>query len=387
MRILYFSRDYTTHDRRFLAKICERHEAFYLRLEDDGIVYDRRSVPDGVRVVPWAGGKDRLVAPESWLRLMPAYQKVIDQIRPDLIHAGPVQSCGFMTALSGFHPFLLMSWGSDILVDADRDEFWRWMTCHALTRADVFLCDSDEVVRRAGDLASYPRERVVQFPWGVDVRTFSPGEDTLQLRTRLGWQDCFLVMSSRAWEANYGVDTLIDAFRRALDANPRLRLILAGDGSRAERLQRRIDELNLRSFICLPGMISQAEMPLYFRAADLYVSCASSDGSSISLLEAMATGLPVAVTDRPSNREWVTPGENGWVVAADSPECFAEAMLSAADLDAAERARMAACSRRIVECRGNADANFARLFAAYDRMERASPAATLANRSLAGAHG
>jgi hypothetical protein len=128
MRILYFSRDYTTHDRRFLAKISQHHEVFFLRLEDDGIAHEKRLVPDGVNVVPWFASGVRFTTPESRLRLMPEYQDVIEQIRPDLIHAGPVQSCGFMTALSGFHPFLLTSWGSDILVDADRDAFWRWMT-------------------------------------------------------------------------------------------------------------------------------------------------------------------------------------------------------------------------------------------------------------------
>ena len=49
-------------------------------------------------------------------------------------------------------------------------------------------------------------------------------------------------------------------------------------------------------------------MPKWFRAADTYISCAQSDGTSVSLLEAMATGLPLIVTDIPSNREWVVEG-------------------------------------------------------------------------------
>ena len=152
MRILYFSRDYTTHDRRFLAKISQHHEVFFLRLEDDGIAHEKRLVPDGVNVVPGFASGVRSTTPESRLRLMPEYQDVIEQIRPDLIHAGPVQSCGFMTALSGFHPFLLTSWGSDILVDADRDAFWRWMTRLALDHSDMFFCDCAEVSARAREI-------------------------------------------------------------------------------------------------------------------------------------------------------------------------------------------------------------------------------------------
>jgi len=378
MRILYFSRDYTTHDHRFLASISERHEVFFLRLEADGIAYEKRPVPDGVKVVAWAGGRNRFAAPESWLRLMPAYQRVIEEIRPDLVHAGPVQSCGFMSALSGFHPLLLMSWGSDMLIDSDRDEFWRWMTYQTLSRADLFACDSDEVSRRARALVGYPQDRIVQFPWGVDVSAFSPGEDRLRLRNRLGWQDCFLIISTRALEPNYGVDIVLEAFSRALHRDPKVRLVLAGDGSQAEQIRCCANDLNLSSFVYFAGMISQAEMPSYLRAADLYVSCAYSDGSSVSLLEAMACGLPVVVTDRPSNREWVIQGENGWLAKAGSSASFAQALLEAVALGALRR-RISSQNRRIIERRADWKRNFDRLLAAYDRLGSAALAVGTAN--------
>jgi hypothetical protein len=146
MKILYFSRDYTTHDRRFLMKLAEsRHEVWFLRLEDDGIAYEDRPLPEKIRQVNWRGGRDRHKTLEAWMRLIPDFESVVDQIHPDLVHAGPVQSCGFMTALAGFRPLLLMSWGSDILVDADRDKMWRWMTRYALYRSDMLLCDCQAV--------------------------------------------------------------------------------------------------------------------------------------------------------------------------------------------------------------------------------------------------
>ena len=68
----------------------------------------------------------------------------------------------------------------------------------------------------------------------------------------------------------------------------------------------------------------------WFRAADAYVSCAQSDGTSVSLLEAMATGLPAVATDIPSNREWVVDGQNGWLATDASAEEFADPFLRAA---------------------------------------------------------
>ena len=54
-------------------------------------------------------------------------------------------------------------------------------------------------------------------------------------------------------------------------------------------------------------------MPAYLNAADIYVSTSLSDGTSLSLLEAMACSLPVVVTDIPANKEWITDGHNGFL--------------------------------------------------------------------------
>src|SRR5690349_3855202 len=119
MRVLYFSRSYTTHDRRFLVELAKSsHEVWYLRLEDDAVCYETRPVPDKIQVLQALASGKRADTPEAWIRLIPDVQSVICRVKPDLVHAGPVPSCGFLTALAGFRPLLAMSWGSDILVDS-----------------------------------------------------------------------------------------------------------------------------------------------------------------------------------------------------------------------------------------------------------------------------
>lgn len=370
MRVLYFSRDYTTHDRRFLTKLAEsRHEVWFLRLENDGILYEERSLPERIHQVSWRGGQRRNNTVEVWLHLMSDFELVLNQVRPHLVHAGPVQSCGFMTALAGFHPFLVMSWGSDILVDADRDELWQWMTRYTLMRSDLLLCDCQAVRRKVQQLVSYADERIVQFPWGIDLTRFVSGSESLGLRKRASWKDSFIILSTRSWEQIYGVDTLVEAFWRAYSQNSRLRLVLLGDGSLAPRIQQIIDDHSLSDIVYQPGMVSHEHLPEYFRAVDLYLSCAHSDGTSISLLEAMATGLPVVVTDGPGNREWVVPGENGWLATAGDPEAFAQAVLQVVGLASGEHTRISQRNRRVAEQRANWDDNFAKLLAAYNQIE------------------
>src|SRR5574341_2664580 len=101
MRILYFSRDYSPHDHRFLSALAEtRHEVFYLRLENNARQVEDRPVPSRVEQIPWAGGRHAF----RWRdlpRLVFDLKRVIRQIRPDLIHAGPIQTCAFIVVLTG----------------------------------------------------------------------------------------------------------------------------------------------------------------------------------------------------------------------------------------------------------------------------------------------
>ena len=309
MRILYFSRSYTPHDRRFLVALAgSPHEIWYLRLESDEVLYEARPAPPGVRELDPLGQGGRLRTADEWIRLAPRLEAVLERMRPDLVLAGPIQQCAFLTALVGFDPLLAVSWGSDLLVDAQRDEFWAWMTRYALRRSALLVTDCDAVSRKARQLAGLAEDRIVQFPWGVDLASFHPGRDEPAVRPR-GWEDCIAVISTRSWEPSYGVLHLLEGFRLAWSADPRLRLLLLGDGTERDRVRRFLEDHHLGPVVHTLGAVAHEQLPAWFRAADVYASCAYNDGSSLSLLEAMATGLPVLATDCDSNREWIAgPG-------------------------------------------------------------------------------
>lgn len=367
MRILYFSRAYTTHDRRFLQALASRHETWFLTLEPVG-GYDDRPLPEGVHLAEWPQPRG-LSTPESYLALMPDFAQVLDRVRPDLVHAGPVQSCGYMTALSGARPFLAMSWGSDVLVDADRDPVTLRITQETLGRSDMLLCDCDAVRQKVQSLVPYPDERIVQFPWGIDLQAFGPGPDLLDLRRSLGWQDAHIALATRSWEEIYGHDVLLEAFHWAHVRNSRLRLVLLGDGSLSRSIVQFIRARGLDDVIHRPGRVSYDQIPHYMRAADMYVSAAQCDGTSISLVEAMATGLPVLVSDIPGNREWVDSPLSGWIRPPE-PAAFGEAWLEAASLSDAESQGIRVRNRGIAVARADWDVNVTRLLDAYDRLAR-----------------
>ena len=63
-----------------------------------------------------------------------------------------------------------------------------------------------------------------------------------------------------------------------------------------------------------PGAVPHEDIPSYLSAADAYIALPESDATSVALLEAMASSLPVIVSDLPSNREWITDGDNGFLI-------------------------------------------------------------------------
>ncbi len=113
-----------------------------------------------------------------------------------------------------------------------------------------------------------------------------------------------------------------------------------------------------------PGQVNQADLPRYYRMADLYVSASHSDGSSISLLEAMACGRASLVSDIPGNREWVDPGDNGWWFRDGDADSLAQGILQAIE----QRERLPAMgrsARRIAEQRADWEKNFPHLLDGY----------------------
>ena len=197
-----------------------------------------------------------------------------------------------------------------------------------------------------------------------------------RVRARTGTH---LFISTRSWEPLYGIDTLLEAFRQAYRVEPSLRLLLLGNGSQAGRVREFIEVHRLTRVIGTPGTYGKEDMPKWFREADTYVSCTQSDGTSISLLEAMATGLPVVVTDIPSNREWVVEEHNGWLASLSSADDFADRLLAGRSSHSEERSLFSARNRRIVDDRADWDRNFPKLLEMYERLTGKSIPGSKAN--------
>jgi glycosyltransferase involved in cell wall biosynthesis len=359
VKVLYLSRGYSPHDHRFLSAISSKAErTFFSRLEQD-LVSENRPLPDGVEEIDWTSG-GRL-QPQEIVR---ALDENIHRLNPDLVHAGPIPSVAFTAARTGYSPLISMSWGSDILIQAQSEPALS-AARYALEHSALAFADCHAVKEELAALGMR-LEDIVVFPWGVDLQHFSPRPDT-QIRADLGWQDERVILSTRSLEPHYGAETVLDGFIQAAIQDPTLRLLQLGQGSLRERLQKKLAEAGMQARAHFAGQVGYDLLPNYYRSADLYLTASRADGSSISLLEAMASGLPALVTDIPGNREWVTEGDTGWFFPVGDAERLATGIASAFS-SAGGLESMGQHARQVAETRADWQKSIETMMAGYQRV-------------------
>ncbi len=357
LKVLYISRGYTTHDHRFLTSFAKADWApTHVPLLDETL--EMRPLPEGCREVRSLA--DSSMDGATWRERRDHLARIISDIRPEVVIAGPIQSGTLLATLARARPLIAVSWGTDLLVEAEATSWSRFVTRHSLAASDAVFGDClavREAVRRNSGIAD---DRIVTFPWGIDLLSFSPAPSSLSIREELGWAANEVFISTRSWEPVYAIDVLIRAFDSVVRSRPTARLFLMGDGSLEKEIKSLVAHLGLGQFIHMTGRVNYGLLPDYFRAADAYVSSALSDGTSVSMLEAMACGLPVIVSDSFGNLEWVEEGVHGLLARPGDADSLAAAMLGLLE-SRRNRSAMGATNVETARNRANWDVNFSAL--------------------------
>ena len=225
--------------------------------------------------------------------------------------AGPLDTVTRHLLASSVH-LVGLSWGYD-LHDLHRDGAdLTW-----LTGLDGLIVDS-ESNRAIALAAGVQAERITFLPWGVDLRTFAFHESRIDAFEIDAPPDAPLVVSLRAHEPIYRVADILSAFARVplpdglQEDAPVPYLIVGHAGSLTTELRQQAVELGIASRTRFIGSVSEPELvPLLGRAA-CYVTAAEVDGTSVTLLQAMACGTPVIASATPGNLGWIVDGETGF---------------------------------------------------------------------------
>ena len=367
MRIIYFSKNYTPHDHRFLSSLSKtQHEIFYLKLEANQRQTEDRPVPSNVQQILWAGGQREF----RWTdlpRLTFDFRRLTKELKPDLVHAGPIQTCAFIAARSGFRPILTMCWGYDLAQDADKNAWMKWITRYTLKRSAYFTSDAHFTRDKAVVFGMDPDKTAI-FPWGVDIKHFAPRNVAGVNRTsKIQTPKSITLFCNRTWESIYGVDVLAKAFVKVAASDSNVNLVLLGGGSQGARIRQILMNGGVLDRVHFGGQVPYNDLPRWYQMADIYISPSHVDGSSVSLMEALASGLPCLVSDIPGNREWISEGVNGWLFRDGNADDLAGKISQAVQARSSFK-KISASARKTAEQKADWKRNFGTLLEAYDKV-------------------
>lgn len=162
---------------------------------------------------------------------------------------------------------------------------------------------------------------------GVDLKKFYPaipGEKEL-LRTQFGFsQGDFILIYVAEFNKRKNQRFLIELVPEMKETIPNLKIIFVGEGTEMENSQRLIASLRLNQCVFFAGY--RDDVNQWYRLADVVVSTSRQEGLPVNVMEAMATGLPLIVTNCRGNRDLIINRKNGFVVGIDDKEGFVKAV-------------------------------------------------------------
>ncbi|HSW65173.1 MAG TPA: glycosyltransferase family 4 protein [Dissulfurispiraceae bacterium] len=263
------------------------------------------------------------------LRLQAQELKIYAKIfRADIVHAHWA-SFGALPALAGIKPYVVTAWGSDIYRLHEFSCEGQYAIRLGLTGADIVTVDSVDLKKEVEKLG-VKRERVEVVQWGVDTSVFKPGPANQSVVEQLQIAGKRIIYSPRNLDQIYNQDIVLQAFASVVQKTPDVVLIQKHYRKTSNEINDYLEkarQYGVEAHVRLVGDMDYSLLPDLYRMADVVVSVPSFDGTPMSILEGMACGAVPIVSDLPSLREWISDGENGFLVPCRNAGALADRLL------------------------------------------------------------
>ncbi len=370
-KVAYVSNNFLIHDTRFLIKLASSE------FETHAVSFANHKLSQGEKIegvyyyefIDFFPNQYLIrKIPPLWFIVSFLYLKYLfKSIKPDIVHTGYAAVSGFIGSLVNKRPIILMPWGSDILVEPFQSYFRLLILRFTIYRADIICCDCNAVKNNITKLTTFPSKKIVVFPWGIDLKQFN--ENLSRSKETLGeWYSKKIIICNRNHEEIYGVIDLINSIPKIIENRRDVRFLFLSDGPLSNSLQNRVKELDIEKYVRFEGRVPNENLPQYLRSSDIYMTPSYSDGTSLSLLEAMACGLPIIATSITANREWIVHGLNGFLVKIKSAEEISKYIITLLN-DKELLARMSKLNVLVSKMKANWDSNFSKLEKIYRELK------------------
>ena len=292
----------------------------------------------------------RLKSRVRYLAGAPSLARIARSVDADLILT--LYGGGFATlALASLvRPYAVYVVGSDVLAVRG---LGRRIAAFALERAARVFANGGFLAARTRELA--PGAAVRDLCIGINPDLFAAADHDVTVPR---------MVSTRGFLPVYNNQYLIEGLSARGAGAPPVPVVFVSKGPELETVRSLADRALApaqRSAVEFLGGVEWDRLRDELRRSQIYVSLSTSDGTSVSLLEALATGLFPILSDIPQNREWISEeAANGLLVPLDNPKALAEAIETAV-ADRALREKAASYNRRVVRERADARRNLSLL--------------------------
>lgn len=320
LKVLYVTSNGSIHDYRFLKKMVEDYEVLLLHYASRELIDDIKELKN-LKII----SKKPIIKSFPLFSELLHFRKVYKKFRPDVVHTGYVWQVGILASIFNIHPHLSMPWGSDVLFQPEKNFIIRMIVKKVMKQCDYIHCDAEYVKQRIKEEYKINDAKFSVFPRGIDLKQFTP-LDKNDCRNQLGIDpEKFVIHFNRHFEPVYGIDTLLEGYKIFASPKDDVLLLMVSAGSLKSKIVKFLKDNRLSSKVKIIGGIPNTKMPVYLSASDVYISTSISDGTSLSLLEAIAMGLGLVVTDVPALKYWITE-KNGILIQRKNPLQVAEAL-------------------------------------------------------------
>lgn len=311
-------------------------------------------------------------APGHGFLLFPRLIRLFRELRPAIVHSRnlaalevqlPAWAAGVRVRIHGEHGRDVGDLdGSNVTYQRVR-RFYRPFVSY-------YLALSRDLADYLTHIVRVPENKVLQVYNGVDADRFHSGSmASVMPGCPFVRPDCWIVGTVGRMQTVKDQPTLARAFIRALQLDPtlatRLRLVMIGAGPLRDECLQLLAAAGVADLAWLPG--ERSDVPDVMRGLDCFVLPSLAEGISNTILEAMASGLPVIATDVGGNTDLVSAGETGEIVPAADPEAMAQQIVRLANHPVLAR-HMGAAGRATVERQFSMEAMVAAYRGTYDKL-------------------
>ena len=241
-------------------------------------------------------------------------KKAIKQFNPDVLHAHYATSYGLIGSLSGFHPFVISAWGTDVMKFPQKNLINKYILKYNLKKADV-ICATSNTIKEY--LMPVTNKNVSIIPFGVDTSVFYNKNVNSLFEKK-----SFVIGCIKALESLYNIDVLIKSFSalKLKHKEKSIKLIIIGVGSHENNLKQLVEKLKLTDDVIFTGRISFSEVSNYFNMIDVLANLSDYESFGVSVIEAMACEKPVIATNTGGLKEIIENDSFGSLVEIGNVE-------------------------------------------------------------------